>query len=302
VFRLDGRECTPTSSIAAFLKANDTELVDRSSNDFGAFFGRPRLATDPADFETGRQHYSGSAEWSGHNLMHSFVGGDMGRLDKSPNDPLFWLHHANVDRLWTHWSASHSIGDYAPDWSQESLSGYVNPDGSRSPAALAGTVISPAALGYSYAQPAPVSATRGLATGTGAAPVRIVNYVFEMRRIDPGKGVIDIPPDAGAAFAADAVGYLKIDPDPQHGSVMRLRATDQSDGSVIFDDKVFQVAMGMKMGLQGYRIDLSRVWRGTTGAGLRLEAETGPLVGRQAGPQPPALVSFVVDAKAMFLA
>jgi hypothetical protein len=23
--------------------------------------------------------------------------------DFSPNDPLFWLHHANVDRLWAIW-------------------------------------------------------------------------------------------------------------------------------------------------------------------------------------------------------
>ncbi len=23
----------------------------------------------------------------------------------SPNDPIFWLHHANVDRLWANWRA-----------------------------------------------------------------------------------------------------------------------------------------------------------------------------------------------------
>lgn len=37
-----------------------------------------------------------------HNAGHRFIGGHMGRTF-SPNDPVFWLHHANVDRLWAEW-------------------------------------------------------------------------------------------------------------------------------------------------------------------------------------------------------
>jgi tyrosinase len=33
---------------------------------------------------------------------HNMIGGNMVDLT-SPNDPLFWLHHANVDRLWAVW-------------------------------------------------------------------------------------------------------------------------------------------------------------------------------------------------------
>jgi hypothetical protein len=57
---------------------------------------------------------------------------------------------------------------------------------------------------------------------------------------------------------------------------------------------------GMSMGMQNYRIDLSAVWGGAGVRGLKLEAETGPLVGRQSGPHPPAIASFVVDAAALF--
>lgn len=37
-----------------------------------------------------------------HNGGHNFVGGHMSQ-SFSPNDPVFWLHHSNVDRLWANW-------------------------------------------------------------------------------------------------------------------------------------------------------------------------------------------------------
>jgi tyrosinase len=37
-----------------------------------------------------------------HNRVHVWVGGDMGP-GTSPNDPLFYLNHCNVDRLWEAW-------------------------------------------------------------------------------------------------------------------------------------------------------------------------------------------------------
>jgi tyrosinase len=39
-----------------------------------------------------------------HNTGHNFVGGHMSG-GFSPNDPVFWLHHANVDRLWANWQS-----------------------------------------------------------------------------------------------------------------------------------------------------------------------------------------------------
>ncbi|KAJ3082763.1 hypothetical protein HK102_001471 [Quaeritorhiza haematococci] len=37
-----------------------------------------------------------------HGRVHVGIGGDMNTM-ASPNDPLFWLHHANVDRYWWLW-------------------------------------------------------------------------------------------------------------------------------------------------------------------------------------------------------
>lgn len=298
VFRLDGRECSPQDSIAEFMTANKTKLADRSRDEFGTFFGKPRAAGQASDSVTGRQRFSGSGEWSGHNLIHSFVGGDMGRLDRSPNDPIFWLHHANVDRTWAMgWSERHPYGPYPDDWGQERLRGYVEPNNTLSPVARAIDTISTTALGYDYERPPPrVGAGRG-APGAPRPP-RIVHYTFEMTRLGPGKGVIILPPEARGARDAAATGYLRIDPDATHSSVLRVSALDLTEGSTVFDDKVFQVPMGMKMPAQGYRLNLN--WGAVGPKGLKIEAETGPLVGRKAGPHPPLLLSFVVDAQARF--
>ncbi len=37
-----------------------------------------------------------------HNTVHVVVGGDMARMT-SPNDPVFFLHHCQVDRVWAKW-------------------------------------------------------------------------------------------------------------------------------------------------------------------------------------------------------
>ena len=32
----------------------------------------------------------------------------------SPNDPIFWLHHANIDRIWSAWQDRHGVTNYGP--------------------------------------------------------------------------------------------------------------------------------------------------------------------------------------------
>ncbi len=38
-----------------------------------------------------------------HGLGHLYIGGDMASGGMPPNDPMFFLHHTNVDRLWAMW-------------------------------------------------------------------------------------------------------------------------------------------------------------------------------------------------------
>ena len=46
---------------------------------------------------------AGEVERVPHGSMHVAVGGFMSRFDTAGLDPLFWLHHANIDRLWEVW-------------------------------------------------------------------------------------------------------------------------------------------------------------------------------------------------------
>lgn len=38
-----------------------------------------------------------------HNAIHNWIGGDMGIVAFSAYDPIFWIHHCNIDRIWAIW-------------------------------------------------------------------------------------------------------------------------------------------------------------------------------------------------------
>jgi tyrosinase len=46
-------------------------------------------------------------EYRPHGTFHNLVGGAMATLD-SPLDPIFWLHHGQIDRLWAGWVAANA--------------------------------------------------------------------------------------------------------------------------------------------------------------------------------------------------
>ncbi|CRK59534.1 putative tyrosinase [Alloactinosynnema sp. L-07] len=54
--------------------------------------------------------------WNGpnlHNRVHVWVSGTMAGFG-SPNDPVFWMHHCNIDRLWSQWQAANPTRTYIP--------------------------------------------------------------------------------------------------------------------------------------------------------------------------------------------
>ena len=77
-----------------------------ASPDFEAFGStRPRGQNDASARWQRRMGSKTELEFNPHDGVHQAVGGDMGQVALSSRDPIFYLHHANVDRLWSAWNA-----------------------------------------------------------------------------------------------------------------------------------------------------------------------------------------------------
>lgn len=61
--------------------------------------------------------FDGELEMQPHNVIHDLVGGNMSDPRTAARDPIFWLHHANIDRLWAKWLAEANGSNPAiDDW------------------------------------------------------------------------------------------------------------------------------------------------------------------------------------------
>jgi tyrosinase len=94
-----------------------------TADDVQAAFGASNYDVSPFDVGSpidqsfrnnleGFNHPSGEAEL--HNRVHLWIAGSMA-IDYSPNDPVFWMLHANIDRLWAQWQAANPDDQYDPE-------------------------------------------------------------------------------------------------------------------------------------------------------------------------------------------
>jgi len=109
------------------------------------------LCKDRKEIFIGEAAKGGLAPAGAHNYVHTQMGPLMNRFSKSGADPLFYAHHANVDRWWAFWQSHYSqFGDPTTwPWSTESFNFY-GPDGQ--PASIqVSRLFDLVKLGYSYA-------------------------------------------------------------------------------------------------------------------------------------------------------
>lgn len=62
--------------------------------------------------------FSFDLEGTPHGVVHGTIGGGMGSFQRAGRDPVFWLHHCNIDRLWNRWLSlgggrTNPVGDAA---------------------------------------------------------------------------------------------------------------------------------------------------------------------------------------------
>jgi len=111
------------------------------------------------DFEAfmGSSDASGEPEVGPHNGIHVALAGTMATF-QSPRDPIFWMHHCNVDRLWAEWQLKDvsrlrlsEIDSRYAGWSNQKLEGFYETNGlAITSSALAKDVLFTADLGYAY--------------------------------------------------------------------------------------------------------------------------------------------------------
>lgn len=83
--------------------------------------------------------------WRVHDNVHVWVGGEMQDPNWAAFDPLFWAHHAMVDRLWRIWQHDHPGAGPPADLLDEPLTF------ARGPALKVRDVLEVKRLGYDYA-------------------------------------------------------------------------------------------------------------------------------------------------------
>jgi tyrosinase len=178
-----GRGVTPSSTISL---SDQAQFVSKSvvsgvlgQPDFETFAGlQGALSTMPG---------AGELEGTPHNFIHRWVNNDMATAESSV-DPIFWLHHSNVDRLWTEWVKMHPTGMPSgdPTWTGTSLPGFCDRNGNPVNNFTVDKTFKTTDLGYDYAPPAPVNSNFGPAPPGKSAPgFRSVGLVQHGGRRDP---------------------------------------------------------------------------------------------------------------------
>ena len=160
----------------------------------------------------GRQ---GTLEATPHNMVHNNVGGWMPSAS-SPRDPLFFMHHSNIDRIWALWNLNHA-NSKDPLWTgmvfKDNL---LNVDGTSWSPQVSQLYV-PEALGYTYGLPKPkllasavlagldnkFSTLFALAPGATAAPAGVQTAVVANTKAaaagSPLEVAVTVPPAALSA-------------------------------------------------------------------------------------------------------
>jgi tyrosinase len=147
-----------------------------------------------------RRTFSYVFEQDPHGAVHGLIGGDMGFVPTSARDPIFWLHHANVDRLWTAWMKTGSpiLPAASSPWGQASFKFDVPGNMTKQAGPL---LDSQASLQYRYDNEAPPGAAL-VASAASAAPAVAAFAAEPPKIIEAPAATVDFGQMKGLAAGA----------------------------------------------------------------------------------------------------
>ncbi|MEI9885052.1 MAG: tyrosinase family protein [Rhizomicrobium sp.] len=188
----------------------------RAQRNAGPQSGAPLTGLDLSAL--GQTTYSGfcsTLDFGLHGNVHVKVGNGqgMGAVPWAANDPIFWMHHCNIDRLWASWNAAGRTNPTTASWLNQTFV-FANPGyaGCTKIVATVGNFKAIAPLGYAYDRLEPVP---------GALHIKWPFLLLESVRpfLLKGPGPVELSPGATHVQLATA-GLESV---PQKGPLLSTR-------------------------------------------------------------------------------
>ncbi|GMG83405.1 hypothetical protein LNKW23_26180 [Paralimibaculum aggregatum] len=133
-------------------------LREQTYERFASFRPRGQNSTDP--FWIQQPSIQATLESNPHNRVHMIIGAHMPTMT-SPRDPIFLMHHGNVDRIWALWNAQGGSNTRNRFWTDMVFNNnFMILDGRVYSERVAELQV-PESLGFSFGLPQPVPAADG---------------------------------------------------------------------------------------------------------------------------------------------
>lgn len=186
-----------------------------------------------------------------HNAVHNWVGGTMLGAT-SPNDPVFWMHHCMLDRVWAIWQKRHPGSAYTPASGGPVGHNIEDPmwpwAGEANPPTPA-SVLEHMALGYTY-DDRPVISGMSPKPGSAVSATRpIIKATVEGNIYDLRKSGIELYVN-GALVPASRYSFS-----PTNG-LLRYRAPKLPKGKKVV--RVVATDVAGNVGVKSWRFTLKR--------------------------------------------
>ena len=143
---------------------NGGQKVPAAATSFADALGEPLFYSDQVP------SFSAGLEGRPHGAVHNVVGGGTGWMssfEMAGRDPIFWLHHANIDRLWESWISAGNANPSTGPWTTASFT-FFDENGAAKQLTGADIVNIAGQLGYRYdrLESAPNALTQPTAAAT----------------------------------------------------------------------------------------------------------------------------------------
>jgi len=136
--------------------------------------GSPGFGGPKTKFNHDIQNVFGALETTPHGSMHVRVGDWMSAFSTAGLDPIFWLHHANIDRLWVVWRKRLAQHTDPADKAWPKMSFAFHDAAGKKVTRIVADVVDTVPLGYQYEDVSdPIGVPADAVLAAAAAPVEV---------------------------------------------------------------------------------------------------------------------------------